>query len=126
MKGNSQRAKLQAERHPDQLIGGAYKTPLWDISGELTIRGVTRAVPLCVRYFGQWQAPWWEDGVDKGPKTRAGFTATTTINRHHFGVSWNSALDRGGVVVGNTVEITIVPLKCLVACLPVDESQQQT
>ena len=53
------------------------------------------------------QTPWWEDGLDKGPKTRAGFAATTTINRHDFGVSWNSTLDRGGVVVGNMVEITI-------------------
>ena len=37
----------------------------------------------------------------------AGFMAQTTINRHDFGVSWNGALDRGGVVVGNEVEITI-------------------
>ena len=77
------------------------------LTGELTIRGVTRAVPLRVRYLGQWQTPWWEDGVDKGPKARAGFTASATINRHDFGVSWNSTLDRGGVVVGNMVEITI-------------------
>ena len=45
--------------------------------------------------------------MDKGPKTRAGFTATTTINRHDFGVSWNAQLDRGGMVVGDLVEITI-------------------
>jgi polyisoprenoid-binding protein YceI len=77
------------------------------LTGELTIRGTTRTVPLRVQYLGQWPTPWWEDGVDKGPKTRAGFTASATINRHDFGVSWNGALDRGGVVVGNTVEITI-------------------
>jgi len=77
------------------------------LTGELTIRGITRAVPLRVRYLGQWQTPWWEDGVDKGPKARAGFTATATINRQDFGVSWNGTLDRGGVVVGNMVEITI-------------------
>ena len=77
------------------------------LTGELTIRGITRTVPLRVRYLGQWQTPWWEDGVDKGPKTRAGFSASATINRQDFGVSWNSALDRGGVVVGNRVEITI-------------------
>ena len=50
------------------------------LTGELTIRGVTRAVPLRVRYLGQWQTPWWEDGMDKGPKARAGFTATATIS----------------------------------------------
>ncbi|MGH9854103.1 MAG: YceI family protein, partial [Blastocatellia bacterium] len=64
-------------------------------------------VTLSVRYLGQWQTPWWEDGVDKGPKTRAGFVAETEINRHDFGVSWNSTLDRGGIVVGATVQITI-------------------
>ena len=77
------------------------------VTGDLTIRGVTRPVTLQVRYLGQWETPWWEDGVNKGPKTRAGFLATTTINRHDFGVSWNDTLDRGGVVVGNEVEITI-------------------
>ena len=59
------------------------------LTGELTIRGITRTVPLRVHYLGQWQTPWWEDGVDKGPKSRAGFAATTTINRHDFDVSWN-------------------------------------
>ena len=45
--------------------------------------------------------------MDKGPKTRAGFMATTTINRHDFGVSWNAQLERGGLVIGDLVEITI-------------------
>jgi polyisoprenoid-binding protein YceI len=77
------------------------------LTGNLTIRGVTRKVTLNVRYLGQWKTPWWEDGVDKGPKIRAGFLATTKINRHDFGVSWNSILDQGGIVVGNEVEITL-------------------
>ena len=77
------------------------------VSGALTIRGVIRPVVLEVRYLGQWETPWWEDGVDKGPRTRAGFVATTSIDRHDFGVSWNSALDRGGLVVGDQVFITL-------------------
>ena len=77
------------------------------VSGNLTIRGVTKPVTLKVRYLGQWQTPWWEDGADKGPKTRAGFVATTRIDRQDFGVSWNSVLDRGGIVVGDDVDITI-------------------
>jgi polyisoprenoid-binding protein YceI len=77
------------------------------VSGQITIRGVSRPVELQVHYNGQWQTPWWEDGVDKGPKTRAGFVATTRIDRHDFGVSWNGVLDKGGVVVGNEVAITI-------------------
>jgi polyisoprenoid-binding protein YceI len=44
---------------------------------------------------------------DKGPKTRACFVAKTQINRQDFGVSWNDTMDRGGIVVSNTVEITI-------------------
>ena len=77
------------------------------VTGELTIRGVARPVTLDVNYLGHWQTPWWEDGVDKGPKTRAGFVARTSINRHDFGVSWNETIDRGGLVVSNMVEITI-------------------
>jgi polyisoprenoid-binding protein YceI len=77
------------------------------VSGDLTIRGVTRPADLRVRYLGQWQTPWWEGGVDKGPKTRAGFVATTRFNRHDFGVSWQSPLDRGGLVVGDDVDVTI-------------------
>jgi len=77
------------------------------VIGELTIRGVTRQVRMNVHFLGQWQTPWWEGGVDKGPKTRAGFTATIEINRHNFGVSWNSTLEKGGIVVGDLVQITI-------------------
>ena len=102
---------LDVERHPKITfkgnrveVAGASDAVL---TGELKIRGVTRAVSLNVHYLGQWQTPWWEDGVDKGPKTRAGFVATTTINRHDFGVSWNAPLENAGVVVGNAVEITI-------------------
>ena len=45
--------------------------------------------------------------MDKGPRVRAGFVAKTRINRHDFGVSWNDVVDNGGVVVGNTIDITI-------------------
>ena len=79
----------------------------YTVTGDLTIRGVTRQVILYVNYLGPWETPWWEDGEDKGPKTRAGFVAKTKINRHDFGVSWNSTLEKGGIVVGNMVEITI-------------------
>jgi polyisoprenoid-binding protein YceI len=99
------------EKHPTITFAGKHVELAGAneavLTGELTIRGITRTVPLRVHYLGQWQTPWWEDGVDKGPKTRAGFTASARINRHDFGVRWNSTLDRGGIVVGNMVEITI-------------------
>jgi len=77
------------------------------VSGNLEIRGVTRPVVLDVHYLGEWQTPWWEDDVDKGPKTRAGFVATTRIDRYDFGVNWNSELSDGGVVVSPEVFIDL-------------------
>ena len=102
---------LDVENHPritfkgNQVeVAGARD---YILRGALTIRGVSREVELNVSYLGQWRTPWWEDGVDKGPKVRAGFVAKTRINRHDFGVSWNDVVDKGGVVVGDTIDITI-------------------
>jgi polyisoprenoid-binding protein YceI len=77
------------------------------VTGDLTIRGVTKPATLSVRYLGSWETPWWEDGVDKGPKTRAGFVAKTQLDRYDFGVSWNDSMLNGGVVVGPHVDIVI-------------------
>ncbi|MDQ6800489.1 MAG: YceI family protein [Acidobacteriota bacterium] len=77
------------------------------VHGNVTIRGVTKPLILHVHYLGTWQTPWWEGGVDKGPKTRAGFVATGSLNRKDFGVNWNSTLERGGLVVGEDVELTL-------------------
>lgn len=77
------------------------------VAGDLELRGVTRPVVLDVRYLGRWQCPYWEGDRDLGPVSRVGFTATGRINRHDFGVSWNSAMDRGGVVVGEEVALTL-------------------
>jgi hypothetical protein len=89
-------------------VAGAHN---YILRGALTILGVSREIELNVSYLGQWLTPWWEEEegkwVDKGPRVRAGFLAKTRINRHDFGVSWNDVVDKGGVVVGNTIEITI-------------------
>jgi polyisoprenoid-binding protein YceI len=102
---------LDVENHPEITFSGNRVEIIGEhdyaVTGDLTIRGVTREATLNVRYLGQWQTPWWEDGVDKGPKTRAGFLATTVVNRHDFGVSWQDTMDRGGIVVSDEVEITI-------------------
>jgi polyisoprenoid-binding protein YceI len=102
---------LDVERHPEIRFRGRVTRTMgaldWKVDGELTIRGVTRPATLDVHYLGRWTTPWWEGGVDKGPKIRTGFLATTAINRHDFGVSWNAVLDKGGVTVGDEVRITI-------------------
>ncbi len=102
---------LDVDNYPEITFRGNQVEVLgnhdYNVTGELTIRGVTRPATLRVRYLGQWQTPWWEDGVDKGPKVRAGFVAETAISRHDFGVSWNDTMDRGGIVVGNAVHISI-------------------
>jgi polyisoprenoid-binding protein YceI len=102
---------LDVEKYPEIRFSGRGGRRLgalhWTVEGDLTIRGVTRKVELAVQYLGRWSTPWWEGGKDHGPKIRAGFVASTAFNRHDFGVSWNSVIDRGGVVVGDEVVITI-------------------
>lgn len=102
---------LDVEHHPKIRFNGTFATQLgetdYTVNGELTIRGITRPVVLDVAYLGRWATPFWVGNEDKGPKTRAGFNGTTKINRHDFDVSWQGELDRGGVVVGNDVFITV-------------------
>jgi polyisoprenoid-binding protein YceI len=102
---------LDVENHPTitfQSDGVEIVGPLdAKVHGRITIRGVTQPLTLLVHFLGTWQTPWWEDGVDKGPKTRAGFVATGRLNRKDFGVNWNAMLDHGGVAVGDDVEITL-------------------
>ena len=71
----------------------------WKVSGELTVHGVTLPVVLDVEYLGTTKDPWGGD--------RAGFSATTEIDREDFGMTWNQALEAGGVLVGKKVRIEI-------------------
>lgn len=74
----------------------------YEVSGDLAIRGVTRPVVLELRYLGRWRTPYNEARV-----TRVGFTGKTRINRHDFGVSWNATMENAGLVVGDSVLITV-------------------
>lgn len=69
------------------------------VHGDLTIHGVTKPVSLAVEFAGATKDPW--------GNTKAGFSAHTTINRKDFGLGWNQALEAGGVLVGEKVEIHI-------------------
>ena len=102
---------LDVEHHPEIRFSGRVVSRVgpneYKVAGEVTVRGVRRPLALDVRRTGEWSTPWWEDGADRGPKLRAGFVATASLDRHAFGVSWNSPLENGGVVVGSEVAITI-------------------
>jgi polyisoprenoid-binding protein YceI len=74
--------------------GDAYK-----VTGDITIHGVTKEVELEVEGGEQVKDPW--------GGTRTGFSAKTKLNRKDFGLTWNLALEAGGFVVGDKLEISI-------------------
>lgn len=69
------------------------------LAGELTIKGVTRPVELEVEFEGAGRSPFGQDIF--------GFSATTEIDREDFGLTWNVALETGGVLVGKKIKIEI-------------------
>ena len=69
------------------------------VSGDLTIKGVTKTVVLDAKNNGTVKDPW--------GNTKTGWTATGKINRYDFGLSWNKAIEAGGLTVGKEVTITI-------------------
>lgn len=69
------------------------------ITGDLTLHGVTKEVVLDANFEGQGKNPW--------GKRIAGFSIHTAINRKDFGLNWNVALEAGGVLVSEKVNITI-------------------
>jgi polyisoprenoid-binding protein YceI len=77
-----------------QAAGETYK-----ITGDLTIRGITKPVVLDAEFNGV--------AVDPFGATRAGIAGQTTISRKDFGLTWNAALEAGGVLVGDKVTISV-------------------
>ena len=71
----------------------------WLVDGELTVRGVTRAVQLELEIDGVVRDPWGNE--------RLAFSAETEIDREEFGLTWNVALETGGVLVGKKVKFEI-------------------
>lgn len=71
----------------------------FEIDGDLTIHGVTRPVTLRAEFAGGGKDPW--------GNTRRGYRATARINRVDFGLTWNAALELGGVLVGEQVDLEI-------------------
>jgi polyisoprenoid-binding protein YceI len=71
----------------------------YSVTGDLTIRGVTKPVVLAVESLGSGKDPW--------GNTRLGFSARATIARKEWGLNWNQALELGGVLVGEDVTLEI-------------------
>ena len=69
------------------------------LTGDLTIRGVTRPITLDVTFGGEGKDPW--------GGTRASFSAHGKFDRRDFGLTWNVALETGGILVSNEVKINI-------------------
>ena len=104
-------AFFDVENHPSitfrgrltERSGGTH----FRAESELTIRGTTRTVPLDVAFLGSWDTPGWQGDENLGTMRRIGFEATTRVDRHDFGVSWQDEIPGGGVVAGKDIEITI-------------------
>ena len=93
---------FDAATHPTMTFASTRAEAAEDglsLHGELTIRGVTQPVTLAVEFAQVGKDPWGNE--------RVGFSASTTINRKDFGLTWNQALEAGGVLVGEKIEIEL-------------------
>jgi len=71
----------------------------YEVTGDFTMRGVTKSITLPVEVLGEMKDPW--------GNPRIGFEISTTIDRKDYGVSWNQTLDQGGLVLGDDVKVSV-------------------
>jgi polyisoprenoid-binding protein YceI len=94
---------LEAEQYPEITFRNARvrsrKGTDFKVTGDLTIKGVTREVELDVELDGVATDPWGNE--------KLGVTASTEIDREDFGMTWNVALETGGVLVSKRIRIEI-------------------
>ena len=93
---------FQIDQYPTMTfrsVGIRHGEDGFDVNGELTLHGVTRPVTLALDVNGFTRDPY--------GGTRAGFSATTELNRGDFGISTNIPMDGGGVVIGDTIQLFI-------------------
>lgn len=108
---------FDAERFPTITFRSTELLPqsgdTWDLDGELTVRDTTRPVRLRFGFDGASLSPLNDE--------RVGFSADTDVNREDFGLTWNVALETGGVLVGKTARIELA----VQAIAPKTESDDQ-
>lgn len=94
---------FDAEKNPEiNFVSKSFEKTgkdTYKITGDFTLRGVTKTVTLDTKFNGTMKDPW--------GNTKAGFKATTTINRMDFGAKWNKVLEAGGLLVGETIDVTL-------------------
>ncbi|WP_019243058.1 MULTISPECIES: YceI family protein [Bacillus] len=93
---------FETEKYPEMKFQSTNITGSgsdYEVTGDLTIKDVTKPVSFEVTYNGKGTNPW---GVEV-----YGFEAETKINREEFGLTWNAALETGGVLVGKDIKISI-------------------
>lgn len=93
---------FDAEQHPSIRFvstGVRRNGPKWALDGDLTVRGTTHPVTLDVDYLGAVADPWGGQ--------RIVFSASTEVDREDWGLTWNMALETGGVLVGKKVTLEI-------------------
>jgi polyisoprenoid-binding protein YceI len=71
----------------------------YEVTGNLTMRGVTKQLTLPVTFLGEGKDPWGNEKI--------GFEISTVLNRKDYGIVWNKALDAGGVLVADEVKVQI-------------------
>lgn len=94
---------FDVEQYPTMTFRSKTITPKGDdeytLVGDLTMHGVTKETKFDLTFEGQAKDPWGNQ--------RVGLSATTSVNRKDFGLSWNTALETGGVMVGEKVKIEV-------------------
>ena len=93
---------LDVEQFPALTFTSTSVSPKgdrWEVTGDLTIKDVTKSTVLTVEFEGGSVDPW--------GNARIGFSATGEINREEFGLTWNQALETGGFVVGKNIKLEI-------------------
>ncbi len=93
---------FDAEKNPEiTFVSTAVERDgdVWEITGDLTINGVTKAITVPFELTGSAQDPF--------GNTRVGFEGSTSLNRRDWGMTWNSALETGGVLVSEKIKLEL-------------------